>query len=801
MSERGEVDFDPGIQGGGRIGEGKRELLWKRQVGLPFPNRSETLRAGRCESSILPMAVCSKRLSWSLAGLLLGSVLVASGCGGGTKEPADAFFEPSATAPLSPAVSTPTTSPRVTAVGGNTGLEAAREVFREGRYEEAAAMYAAVAAVSSGSVRADALIGSSTARYSNGDAEGALRAIEEAVQAAPEDSAESVSAGYLLGIRLQEAGRYEDGVIVLARVMSRASALAPYIRFEYGRGLAAAGRGAEAATAWDGLLAEAGLPPGLRIQVLRERARIARMSGDLVEFVRWLDALIALNGDPSSAYTRARMATAAGDGALSQRLLTSLVALQPESTLAVQAVALLHEAGVTVDAGQEGLIYYRRGAYQDARRVLLVGIDEPGIGAAALAFRLYYLAASYEDAGITDKAITYYDRAAAVGGSALYTHRAKYWAARVTERSGNVAGAGARYRALVTEGPSGEFTAEAAFRAGYTLLESGDATGAVAAWDAVGGGGGARVAYWKGRALARLGRTAEAASEYQRAVGFGALDFYGGEAARELRSQGPIDTEYQKRDLSGVANWDAIAAWLSVRIAGSWPGSAPTAAGELVAVGLGGWAAGVVNDAAAGAGAWRLLELAREAHSAGMMDVAAQLAVRVRMAAGVESADVPRELLRVIYPVDYVTRLNAEAEANGIDPLFLAALIRQESFWDPGAGSSAGALGLTQVIPATGEGIARALDVQGFAPDDLYRPAVSLRFGAYYLGGQVRRFGRPWAALAAYNAGPGNASRWLEATGSGGAAEFVEEVDFDETAHYVTNVLEHYAHYLRAYAE
>ncbi|MEP6871612.1 MAG: transglycosylase SLT domain-containing protein [Anaerolineaceae bacterium] len=746
------------------------------------------------------MAVCSKPSSRRMLLLALGVILAGGACGS-SKSPA-AVFEPSPTSVRPTRVPTPYNTPVAAPTTVAEALASAREVLREGRFDTAAAMYGALAATtSSGSVRAEALVGSSIARYSDGDREGALLAIAEAARTAPAGSRESISAGYLLGVRLNEAARFEEAAAALKGITSQPGALAPYIAAEYARALSLSGRPSEAAAAWDALLAQANLPAAIRGSLLRERALAARTLGDDAALARSLDALIGQSGDAAALFERAQMARASGDIALSGQLLTRIVASQPESRLAVQSVVLLHEAGVTVDAGQEGFIYYRRGAFPEARRVLLAGIAEPGIGPATLAFRLYYLAAAFEDSGEPEQAVIYYDQAAALGGSALYTHRAKYWAARVTERSGDLSVAGARYRALVSEGPPGEFTAEASFRAGYTLLSVGDTAGAVLAWDVVGGGGGARVAYWKGRALAKLGRVMESDLEYRRAVTLGPFDFYGNEAARELRLAPVIDTAYHNRNLGAKSDWVAIASWLGANVPGSFPGGAPTAAGELAWVGLRDQAAGVLNDAAFGAGAWRLLELTREAQGAGLLDVSAQLAERVRIAVGAESADVPKALLRVEYPVDYVSQLNEEAKTNNLDPLFLAALVRQESFWNPAAGSVAGALGLTQVIPETGDGIARALDVRGFVPADLFRPAVSLRFGAYYLAGQVRRFGEPWAALAAYNAGPGNAGRWVQAAGRGGAVEFVEQVDFEETAHYVTIVLEHYAHYIQAYGD
>jgi len=192
-----------------------------------------------------------------------------------------------------------------------------------------------------------------------------------------------------------------------------------------------------------------------------------------------------------------------------------------------------------------------------------------------------------------------------------------------------------------------------------------------------------------------------------------------------------------------------------------------------------------------------LLAYLREAHEAGLPDVGARLAVRLRSELGLTYAEAPKDLMRLAYPLDYVTLLDSEARANGIDPLFFAALIRQESFWDADAGSHAGALGLTQVIPPTGEAIAQSLGVD-FVPSDLFRPAVSLKFGANYISGQLRAFGNPYHALAAYNAGPGNAQRWAALAGDA-PADFAEAVDFAETQGYVISVMEHYAHYQAAY--
>ena len=97
--------------------------------------------------------------------------------------------------------------------------------------------------------------------------------------------------------------------------------------------------------------------------------------------------------------------------------------------------------------------------------------------------------------------------------------------------------------------------------------------------------------------------------------------------------------------------------------------------------------------------------------------------------------------------VPYGAEITAAARQNGIDPALLAGLVRQESNFDPNAGSSAGARGLTQLMPATAAGL---------GVTDVTNPLQALQGGAKYLKQQLDRFGGDVTlALAAYNAGPG----------------------------------------------
>lgn len=161
--------------------------------------------------------------------------------------------------------------------------------------------------------------------------------------------------------------------------------------------------------------------------------------------------------------------------------------------------------------------------------------------------------------------------------------------------------------------------------------------------------------------------------------------------------------------------------------------------------------------------------------------------------------DAPLALQRLIYPLAYADLLSAEAQNRNLDPLLLAALVRQESYFEPLAESSAGARGLGQIMPSTALGIATSLHLDDFDVEDLYRPTVSIRFAAYYLSAQLRYFDNQLlVALAAYNGGPGNTLRWLEIAGPD-LDLFVEVITAEQSQRYLREVYAQYLFYEALY--
>ena len=126
-----------------------------------------------------------------------------------------------------------------------------------------------------------------------------------------------------------------------------------------------------------------------------------------------------------------------------------------------------------------------------------------------------------------------------------------------------------------------------------------------------------------------------------------------------------------------------------------------------------------------------------------------------------------------------------------INPLLLFSLIRQESMFQSRVGSSAGAIGLMQLMPATGEEIASNLNwPPEFTAEDLWRPDVNITLGTRYLA-QQRDYlnGDMNAALAGYNAGPGNAQTWQELA-KADPDLFLEIIRYDETRNYLMQITE-----------
>jgi peptidoglycan lytic transglycosylase len=146
-------------------------------------------------------------------------------------------------------------------------------------------------------------------------------------------------------------------------------------------------------------------------------------------------------------------------------------------------------------------------------------------------------------------------------------------------------------------------------------------------------------------------------------------------------------------------------------------------------------------------------------------------------------------------PLRHEDVIRQQADEKGVDAALIAAVIYAESKFEDQE-SSAGARGLMQITPEAAATIAKNSEATSFELKDLGDPEINIRYGTFLLRELLDRYdGDEAAALAAYNAGPGNADKW------GGAGLSVEDIPFPETRAYVEEVLEKRDEYRRKYAK
>jgi soluble lytic murein transglycosylase len=135
----------------------------------------------------------------------------------------------------------------------------------------------------------------------------------------------------------------------------------------------------------------------------------------------------------------------------------------------------------------------------------------------------------------------------------------------------------------------------------------------------------------------------------------------------------------------------------------------------------------------------------------------------------------------------------AVARDQGVDPFLVRALIWRESRFDPSTLGTAQEHGLMQVTPVVGEAWAKANNKPNFTPDDLFNPQVNIEVGTWYLGHALRRWDQtdePMTfALAEYNAGRGNALKWVDPNDPYNHTAFMDRITFPSTRKYVETIL------------
>ena len=700
-------------------------------------------------------------------------------------------------------------------------LDAAEAARRIGDYDRALSLLRELANGQDRQVANDALLQLAVVQIQAGRPKAAADSASELMGRAP-DASGRAQALFVLGRARRAADECLGAVAAFDEVNKTAPELGPYADLQAAYCLAAlndrAGqyaRGSKAAEA-----AEARLT---RLDGLEHQAAATTKVGDADAAIRASEALLANAGTRNyRAQTLTSLGTIA-QGAekreLAVKSYATVVAELPETPSAIGALEALRGLGAVnaVAPDEAPAVLFFAGRYGEAVPLLRAALDG-GLSAERAARARFYLGQALLRQGAVDEGVAVLRRAADdLPGSDLAA-RALHRAGRRLEVAGRLREAGDLYEQASKTLPSSPAAQEAHARLVFTLAMRGAAPEALAAAQALAESGTEGKSkglglLWASKALSRAGDTAQATALLARAAELD-MDGYGGLRARAIldgdtrASQGPtgLDLAVLQPTAADVA---ALDGWLSgrgvdagalEREQASEPGYQRAAL--LYRVGMPEWAAWELQELGA---RWesdpaRLYGLARYASDRGDTTLGMRFALAAQKAAGGTIAAQPKLLQRLIYPLPYADFIASQAQQRSVDPLLFAGLIRQESTFNPSARSSANALGLAQVVPSTGQGIASALGRVPFNSDDLFRPQVSIEFGVFYLGRQLSQYdGRVYPALAAYNAGGGNANQWLAEFGIEDPDVFAEQIPFAETSYYVQIVYENYQHYRRLY--
>ncbi len=319
--------------------------------------------------------------------------------------------------------------------------------------------------------------------------------------------------------------------------------------------------------------------------------------------------------------------------------------------------------------------------------------------------------------------------------------------------------------------PKHAFAPGALFRAAIIAFAAGDMPVASREMDSLvrrfpGSGDASAARYWAARALAAAGDTAGAAARWRDLAARDPLSYYAAAAAERLGGTpwappAAADSFAQVDDVDGAfarialleqAGMDREARWEQDRLVRT----ADSSAERLLATAAAFRAHGQPSRAVALT--WRALD---------------------------RGARRDARTFRLLFPLTNRAALEAYARDQRLDPAFVAALIRQESIFNPGATSPAGARGLMQVMPTVGRALARAAAFPLWNPVLLYQPDVNLELGTRHLAELVRRYPQTVRVLAAYNAGTTPVDLWAAKVGVADEELFAERIPYRETRDYV----------------
>jgi soluble lytic murein transglycosylase len=433
---------------------------------------------------------------------------------------------------------------------------------------------------------------------------------------------------------------------------------------------------------------------------------------------------------------------------------------------------------------------------------------------------LYFLGRAFTSLGQEDNSISYYQKVLAKYPQGNYADDSLYRIGRIYFLRGDPESAAASYEKIVNNYPGGDKISDAYWELGWIQFKGGDYNSAKNTFQGMnvkfkGSSVGEEAIFWEARCLQKLGENDAAANIYREIIDSKTYTYYTFASQRSLKSMG-VEYDIPKIDNTVYPDNPKIATLLpeiyqdieNINVSGS--GSSQDGkfthidkAKELLSLEFYSSAA---KEIEAGSGELeqdylRILEISTLYFKAkdylNSQKLIAKYFSKLKSNLNNPYKDYVYYLLYPYGFKEYIDKYSAEFN---VDPLFVLAVIREESRFQPDAGSYAGALGLMQIIPKTGKGIASQLGISKFSNQMLLDPEMSIRMGSYYLSRQLESFNQnKYYACGAYNGGPGSMSKWISSWGDKDIDEFIEYVSYDETRNYIKKVMGSYFFYQMLY--
>ncbi|MCS7260114.1 MAG: tetratricopeptide repeat protein [Anaerolineae bacterium] len=774
-----------------------------------------------------------------------------------TRTPTSTATLTSTATPTATRTPTPTLTPTATPVPSQR-LASARQAFEWGDFERARQEFDALYTDPGASdvERREAAFWRARSRLDATDYAGAISALQQFIAAYPDDR-RLAAAQFMLARAYEGLQEWRNALAAYRQYLrlDKTLAMEAYDGIgkaamqlsDYAAAIQAYTEGVRAAqeNAWLVYMRE-GIA---QAELARNRPREAVKQYDAILNVARIDAYRA-----RILYLAAQALLQAGDREAAQQRYLEAVNRYPTTQYAYLSLIELVNAGVPVDDYQRGLVDYYAKAYQPAidalTRVVQRRVDaREGEALWYLALSLkangnltqsiqrfqelidkvpqskrwgdawLEMAATYALRGDTEQALRVYRQFVRQYPASPLAPQALWRVANLQASTGDLAGAAATYRDLATRYPQAEEVPQALFKAALLDYRRGDYVTARTAWQSLvqkypNTDAATAARFWIGKAWLAVGEEEQAKQALQAARRWTPESYYGLRAAEMLagvtvwRSTG-FDGRLKEPATSRADAEEWLRSWLNppsdVALAALPPaitGSLAWQRGEaLLTVGR---RVQALEEFEKIKQQWwddplAMYRLALAFHERELYRLAIVCAERlIRLAPAERRAQVPLFLRQLAYPLYFRELIIAQARKYNLDPLLMAALIRQESLFEPSITSIADARGLAQVIPPTGEWIAGQLGWMQWQPDDLWRPLVSVTFGAYYLHVQLDAFeSRVVPALMAYNAGPGRVRQWL-ATFSD-LDMLVEMAPISEPARYVRLIYANYYRYRQLY--